>query len=148
MNKMLQKYESNNIWLWLFGLRTSWLIYSIPNVDVSSTASSSFSSKTSGDGYGGRSKRLKHVWALKKLFVVKMYYTGHNLLWWFELNEILIFLENNITWASSQFYPIFQCKISLVHLIPATQKTLHRGLKKCRLQTATNEGVFRCQICW
>lgn len=41
------------------------LLYSIPKVFVSSTANKSFSYKISGVGYGGRSKRLKHVCALK-----------------------------------------------------------------------------------
>lgn len=39
-------------------------VYSMPNVFVSSTASRSFSYRTSGVGYGGRSSLLKHVWAL------------------------------------------------------------------------------------
>ena len=107
---MLQKYESNNIWLWLFGLRTSWLIYSIPNVDVSSTASSSFSSKTSGDGYGGRSKRLKHVWALKKLFVVVIYHIGHNLLGKIQQNRYLYSWKIILPWQAYSFTPLFNAK--------------------------------------
>lgn len=45
-----------------------WLGYSIPNVLVSSTASSSFSWSISSVGYGGRSSRLKQVWARGRLF--------------------------------------------------------------------------------
>ena len=110
INKMLQKYESNNIWLWLFGLRTSWLIYSIPNVDVSSTASSSFSSNTSGDGYGGRSKRLKHVWALKKLFVVVIYHIGHNLLGKIQQNKYLYSWKIILPGQAYSFTPLFNAK--------------------------------------
>lgn len=43
-------------------------VYSMPNVLVSSTASSSFSYSSSGVGYGGKSSRLKHVWARGSAF--------------------------------------------------------------------------------
>lgn len=47
--------------------------YSMPKVEVSSTARSNFSYSISGDGYGGRSRRLKHVWALQiKRFQIYM----------------------------------------------------------------------------
>lgn len=41
--------------------------YSIPKLDDSSTASKSFSWSISKELYGGRSSRLKQVWALGKL---------------------------------------------------------------------------------
>lgn len=44
------------------------VVHSIPKVFVSSTASSNFSYNTSGVGYGGKSKRLKHVCARGRLF--------------------------------------------------------------------------------
>lgn len=39
--------------------------YSSPKVLVSSTAVSIFSNSMEKDGYGGRSRRLKQVWALQ-----------------------------------------------------------------------------------
>lgn len=62
-------FKSNNtsfiIWYFSYILCTccnrNKLFYSIPKVFVSSTANKSFSYKISGVGYGGRSKRLKHV---------------------------------------------------------------------------------------
>ena len=51
------------------------IFYSIPKVEVSSTANNNFSSNTSGEGYGGKSNLLKQVCALKEnnIFDIKVW---------------------------------------------------------------------------
>lgn len=57
---------------WNYFPKSDYEHYSIPKVEVSSTARSSFSYSISGDGYGGRSRRLKQVWALE-VFIFEVY---------------------------------------------------------------------------
>ena len=64
--------------VWIYDCKDNYfceIFYSIPKVEVSSTANNNFSSNTSGEGYGGKSNLLKQVCALKEnnIFDIKVW---------------------------------------------------------------------------